>query len=337
MDLDAIASAPAPEPSTSTSTSSSSSSSSSPVRPPQRSRAESFGGSRCKVQFRGKEKASKLGKRFKLVDTAPGAELYRCENEPIGASAYWDNRRVCKECHDLGRVIHKRRQIQEERARQAAASGMQNRQLQKQTSNGTPGAPANARQSSDERSREVTSTFLAYFYSYFKDKVINVPNGHEMAQGVKELLVGIMPLVKKGRVKLGKDMMKYLQRKVEEIIRGHKSQTDLFAYVFRQTMEKMKQKERERTHNHGGSSSEQFNIQTLNVNIDDIKMETVFAGVLTEHEQYDEMILEAEPSTEEVLKCETLMKAVDVSSKEIHVLDKDTLRQQMKNACASTR
>ena len=363
MDLDDIASTPAPE-----------------TIPPPRARATSFGGNRCKVQFVGKDKATRLGKRFKLLDNS---DLYRCENEPIGASSYWGNKRVCKQCHDLGRMITKKKQAQMQKARQAAANGMQQRtnnstnsssnsnsgdnkgggggqggqgqyigQSNPPPSNGPnnqTGPPSNVRQSSDVRARQVTSEFITYFYSFFKDKVINIPNGHTMTQGVKELLTGLIPLVKKGRVKLGKDMMKFLQRKIEEIVRKNKSQTDLFGYVCRQTMEKLKSKERQRQSqnrnrlnsvgsvagNNGQPQQQpQYNIdqETMQVNIDDIKMETVFSDILIEEDQYDDMILDIDEIEDKFVN-----NKQDIRSNEIHILSNNVIKQRMNDACSLAR
>ena len=75
--------------------------------PSKRPRAHSVGSKRCEFQVSNKEQAKKLGKRFKHLE----GEKYRCENESIGTSAYWRGRRVCKDCHDLGRAMHKRRQL----------------------------------------------------------------------------------------------------------------------------------------------------------------------------------------------------------------------------------
>ena len=170
-----------------------------------------------------------------------------------------------------------------------------------------------------------------------------------MTQGVKELLTGLIPLVKKGRVKLGKDMMKFLQRKIEEIVRKNKSQTDLFGYVCRQTMEKLKSKERQRqsqnrnrlnsvgsvARNNGQPQQQpQYNIdqETMQVNIDDIKMETVFSDILIEEDQYDDMILDIDEIEDKFVN-----NKQDIRSNEIHILSNNVIKQRMNDACSLAR
>lgn len=121
--------------------------------------------------------------------------------------------------------------------------------------NNQTGPPSNVKQSSDVpiRIRRLTVQYIIYFYSFFKEKVINIPNGNKMTQGVRELLNGLKQLVIKNKCSLvGKDFQHFLRRKVEEIVRKNNTKfflhpnTDLFGYVHRQTMEKIKSKERQR-------------------------------------------------------------------------------------------
>jgi hypothetical protein len=304
----------------------------------KRPRLHSIGASRCTIKF-DKEKAKKLGKRFKL--TVDG--VYRCENEPIGASAYWDNRRVCTECHDLGRSIQKAKQYRQAQiAREGAAKAVSRGTSNVGSSGGGNRGSSGQTQRFDGHynSREIGFMFVQYFYANFKNKVINIPNGHKMLESCKLMLQQLIPLLKSGRAKFGKEMVYYIRSKVESITKDVKLQTNVWEYCYHSTIRYIKTKRTRETQqmssgSKDGYQSQQNFMETLNVNIDDIKTETVFTDVLTENEQYDEMILEAKPSTEEMLKHDEEMKNIDVRSKEINVLSKNVLKERMTNALVS--
>ena len=313
--------------------------------PSKRPRLHSFGASRCTIQFR-KEQAKKLGKRFKLVME----DVYRCDNEPIGASAYWNNKRVCKECHDLGRQLHRNKQSKQAQiAKDAAARAMARGMGGGGSTSGTGATPSNAQK--ELKTQAMGVMFLQYFYQHFKNKVVNVPNGHKLNEACKKQFSQLVPLIKTGRVKFNKDLLRFVKQKIDAITKDVKSNnTNIWEYCYQFTSRQIKakmgrEKDRERQQQAGGifgsggaqpQQHQQFFIETLNVDIDDIKTETVFGtDVLTETEQYDEMILEAEPSMEELLKYET--KKDDVRDKEIHVLENKALQQRMAEACSSTK
>ena len=317
--------------------------------PSKRPRLHSFGASRCTIQFTNKEQAKKLGKRFKLVME----DVYRCENEPIGASTYWNNKRVCKECHDLGRHLHKNKQSKQAQIAKDAAARAMARGMGSSGSGGSTsgtGAPTSNAQK-DMKTQAMGVMFLQYFYQHFKNKVVNVPNGHKLNEACKKQFSQLVPLIKTGRVKFNKDLLRFVKQKIDDITKDVKSNnTNIWEYCYQFTSRQIKakmgrEKDKERQQPPGGipgnggdqpQQPQQFFIETLNVDIDDIKTETVFGtDVLTETEQYDEMILEAEPSMEELLKYDT--KKIDVRDKEIHVLENKTLQQRMAEACSSTR
>ena len=340
---------------------------------PQRERSQSFGHSRCTIQFAGKEQAVKLGKRFKLVS---GDDVYRCENEPIGSSTYWNNKRVCKECHDLGRKIQnakKQRHAQTARqgatagAARAVARGGVGNDSAAQSGGTAPTAASSTATPSEQAKQQINRAmgmkFIQYFYASFKNTVVNIPNGHRMLEECKVVVSHLARVVKAGSVAFGKQMVIYLKKKIDAITKDVKTKTNIWEFCYERTgrhiRAKREEKRQQEAQTFGGSSSSSSNnsssiiinnsiingpIEFLNVNIDDIKTETVFnsfSDVLTEHdqldEQYDVMISEAEPSTKDMLKYQKDMEGIDVTTKEINVLSEHTLRERMKKACASTR
>tara|TARA_B110000037_G_scaffold182502_1_gene210222 strand:- start:472 stop:861 length:390 start_codon:yes stop_codon:yes gene_type:complete len=106
------------------------------------------------------------------------------------------------------------------------------------------GAPTSNTQK-DMKTQAMGVMFLQYFYQHFKNKVVNVPNGHKLNEACKKLFSQLVQLIKTGRDIFNKDLLRFVKQKIDDITKDVKSNnTNIWEHCYQFTRRQIKEKMR---------------------------------------------------------------------------------------------